>query len=213
MKNRIQVLQGSLLALTAVLVVSGSVAIAASEETVKGTVTRYLTNPEGDVDGLLLNNGTQIHFPPHMSSQLTELVKMNDAVSIKGEKENSHVFHAMTVTNDKSGKSVTEAPPKMDGVAGKGRPPGPPPGGPGRDKMKRENLEAMTATGKIETELYGRRDEVNGVILSDKTIVRFGPRVSENSKVKTSVGSNLKATGYGTKNDFGKTIEATELSN
>lgn len=36
----------------------------------KGTVSRYTLTPRGDVDGLILADGTEVHFPPHLSTQL-----------------------------------------------------------------------------------------------------------------------------------------------
>jgi hypothetical protein len=30
----------------------------------KGTVHQFLLNPHGDADGMILTDGTEIHFPP-----------------------------------------------------------------------------------------------------------------------------------------------------
>jgi hypothetical protein len=38
---------------------------------VTGRITKFLINPNGDVDGLLLGDGTQVNFPPHLSAALT----------------------------------------------------------------------------------------------------------------------------------------------
>jgi hypothetical protein len=40
----------------------------------KGTVARHTLTPPGDVDGLLLGDGTEVHFPPHASTQLVYAV-------------------------------------------------------------------------------------------------------------------------------------------
>ena len=36
----------------------------------KGTVKQYTLTPRGDVDGLILNDGTEVKLPPHLSSQV-----------------------------------------------------------------------------------------------------------------------------------------------
>jgi hypothetical protein len=36
----------------------------------KGTVDRFLLNPHGDADGLLLTDGMEVHFPPHMAKKV-----------------------------------------------------------------------------------------------------------------------------------------------
>jgi hypothetical protein len=45
----------------------------------KGTVSRYTLTPRGDVDGLILADGTEVHFPPHLSTQLVYAIKPGDA--------------------------------------------------------------------------------------------------------------------------------------
>jgi hypothetical protein len=208
----------SVLAAVALLTAAGGYAAyskSAGREEAKGTVQRYLMNPEGSVDGFLLEDGTQVHFPPHLSSQITEIVSPKDAITLRGEKENGKVFRAETITNVKTAKSLTETPPApparpaLPGKPGMAPQPPPPLGGP----QNLANLQQLSAEGKVKTQLFGRRGEVNAVILSDDTIVHFGPRVQEDSKAKFNVGDNLKVSGFGTKNAYGQSIEATQLSN
>ena len=52
----------------------------------EGTVRQYLMNPHGEVDGLLLNDGTQINFPPHMADELVGAVKPGQQVGIQGDR-------------------------------------------------------------------------------------------------------------------------------
>ena len=37
---------------------------------ISGTFERFLLNPHGDADGMILADGTEVHFPPHMSPEL-----------------------------------------------------------------------------------------------------------------------------------------------
>ena len=203
----------------------GSTAYSSASTTeVTGKVQKFVLNPEGDVDGFLLDKGPQIHFPPHMSKQLLAVVSANDEVKIKGHEESSKVFKAETIENLATKKSVVESapqppkdrpepPPGPGGsIAGPGGPDGmlpPPPPGHG----PREGLSQLTAEGKIANQLFGRRNEVNGVILANGTIIRFGPRLASDSKAKFDVGQNLRVTGFGTKNAIGESIEAAEVSN
>lgn len=77
---------------------------------VQGKVRQFAKNPHGDVDGLLLEDGTEVKLPPHQSKELTALVKKGDEVKVEG---NRHVtphgdvhLHAMTITAVESGKSL-----------------------------------------------------------------------------------------------------------
>jgi hypothetical protein len=38
--------------------------------TVSGTVARFLVNPPGDVDGLVLTSGDEVRFPPHLGQMV-----------------------------------------------------------------------------------------------------------------------------------------------
>ena len=52
--------------------------------TVSGTVQQYLLTPHGEVEGLLLTDGTIVRFPPHLSAALASTVKPGDAVTVAG---------------------------------------------------------------------------------------------------------------------------------
>ena len=41
----------------------------------KGVVAAYSLTPRGDVDGLILTDGTEVHLPPHLGAQLVFAVK------------------------------------------------------------------------------------------------------------------------------------------
>ena len=58
---------------------------------------------------------------------------------------------------------------------------------------------------------YGKHGEINGVILSDGTGVRFPREVSYQFESMLKIGQSITASGYGTKNQYGKALEATEL--
>ena len=50
----------------------------------KGTVERFSFNPHGDADGLLLEGGKEVHFPPHMSKLVAAALKPGDQVKVRG---------------------------------------------------------------------------------------------------------------------------------
>ncbi|SAK60969.1 hypothetical protein AWB76_02999 [Caballeronia temeraria] len=60
--------------------IAGAVSIA----TMQATVSRFLTNPDGDVDGFLTIDGRLVRFPPHMGTQLTATVRQGDNVQLSG---------------------------------------------------------------------------------------------------------------------------------
>lgn len=49
-----------------------------------GRVEHYLLNPRGAVDGLLLDNGLQVKFPPHLGDSVSRVVERGDRVRVTG---------------------------------------------------------------------------------------------------------------------------------
>jgi hypothetical protein len=47
-------------------------------------VDRFLVNPRGDTDGLVLTNGLEVHFPPHILAEVLAVVRAGDRITIYG---------------------------------------------------------------------------------------------------------------------------------
>ena len=71
-----------------------------------GQITKYLMNVEGDIDGFLLDGVQQVHFAPHMSSELVKAVNIGEVVKVRGLKPRGvDLLFAASVVND-HGKAV-----------------------------------------------------------------------------------------------------------
>jgi hypothetical protein len=51
---------------------------------VSGTVKQFLVNPHGKIDGLIFKNGTELHFPPHLSGKISKLIAVGEKVKVRG---------------------------------------------------------------------------------------------------------------------------------
>jgi hypothetical protein len=193
-KHLISALLASVVSATS-LVAQPPTPLVGGTEQIAGTVNMYLLNPRGEVDGLLLTDGTQVKFPPHMSADLTRLVKPNERVTTQGVREAASVFTAFTITNS-SGQSLNEARPI--------RPPPP-------SDLQSVNLTPMQAEGKIRIVLHAPRGEMEGAVLEDGTIVRIAPHVSAQLSALFQPGAAISVRGYGTRNEFGRALEAVEI--
>lgn len=47
---------------------------------IHSTVRLYLCNPKGQLDGLLLSDGSQLHLPPHLGTALQQAVSLGDPI-------------------------------------------------------------------------------------------------------------------------------------
>jgi hypothetical protein len=55
--------------------------------TVRGTVKNFTSAPKGEIDGLVLNDGTVIHWPPHLEARFKAIVAKGDRVEVIGRRE------------------------------------------------------------------------------------------------------------------------------
>jgi hypothetical protein len=163
---------------------------------IRGTVSRYTLTPRGDVDGLILTDGTEVRFPPHLSTQLVYAVKPGDAVTVRGLKALSvPLVAAISITNDGSGQTVVDRGPGF----------GPGPKGPPQPGQ------AMTVQGRVQTTLHGPRGEVNGAMLDDGTILRLPPPEAERLVSLLAPGQTVFVQGNGLVTPMGRVIEVQAI--
>jgi hypothetical protein len=60
---------------------------AQAQEKVRGTVERLTTAPRGEIDGAVLDDGTVLHWPPHLEDQFKEIAAVGDRVEATGSAE------------------------------------------------------------------------------------------------------------------------------
>ncbi len=158
-----------------------------------GKVAEYSLTPRGDVDGVILADGTEVHLPPHLGTQLVFAVKPGDAVSIRGLKARAvPMIQAMSITNEANGNEVVDQ--------GMGGPPGP-----------RDADQALKAAGKVKEQLHGPRGDLNGVLLEDGTIVRLPPPEAERLGSMLAVGAEVHVQGNGYDGKLGRVVAANMI--
>ena len=123
--------------------------------TVSGTVQQYLLTPHGEVEGLLLADGTIVRFPPHLSAALASTVKPGDAVTVAGflmsATGQGQTVKALTITNTATGQTVADQPP-----ASRPLPP----------ELRGLTLTPLTVRGTVARLVVNDHGDVDGLILS-----------------------------------------------
>ncbi len=170
----------------------------------KGVVAQYDLTPRGDVDGLILQDGTEVHLPPHLSTELAALVRPGSAVTIHGlHARVLPLVQAMSITDDASGKTVTDngpgggpgaRPPRLHG------PPGP-----------RDEGQPLEAQGTVKMQLHGPRGDFNGVLLDNGAMIHLPPPEATRLATDLAVGKPVSVTGFGVQNSLGQSIEARQI--
>lgn len=164
----------------------------------QGTLVRYLINPFGEVDGLFLDNGTLVKMPPHMSWDVAELVKPGDAIALQGTQEGESSVEAYSITNTASHQTLLRREPAWNGKV-----------------MPRElrvaELEELSANGKIERIITGKRGEPRIVLLADGTNVRLPKAAAYDAYSLINAGAPFAAKGSGTETRYGRSFEASAI--
>lgn len=72
---------------------------------------------------------------------------------------------------------------------------------------------AYSSTGRVAQFNYGGRGEIDGLVLSDGTIVKTPPHLGSTTSTLAAVGSNITITGYARKTVLGKTVVDADTIN
>uniref|UniRef100_E1TJP2 Putative secreted protein n=1 Tax=Burkholderia sp. (strain CCGE1003) TaxID=640512 RepID=E1TJP2_BURSG len=168
----------------------------ASIATAQGTVARFLTNPDGDVDGFLTDDGTLVRLPPHMGVQVATSLRRGDLVEMNGMREEAGAFAAQRITDTRTGRQIIDEPPP--------RGPSPLP-----RTLRGAGLSRLSAQGQVARVTTAPHGEPDGVILSDGTVIKLTPPVAQQFATLVRTGATVSAQGYGTRNEYGTALQAT----
>ncbi|ARP80000.1 hypothetical protein CAL12_03615 [Bordetella genomosp. 8] len=166
--------------------------------TTQATVSRFIPNPDGDVEGFLSTDGVFVRFPPHLSAELTAMVRPGDGVQISGRKDGSGNVKAERIVDTNNGRTLVDRPPA----------PGNPPLPPGSRSAR---LSQLSAQGRVAYVTTAPRGEPDGVILADGTVIKLAPPDARQFTDLLRAGADVSAQGYGMRNQYGTALQATSF--
>jgi hypothetical protein len=170
--------------------------------TIAGAVARFTLTPRGDLDGLILGDGTQVHVPPHLSAELAAAVKPGDGVSVSGYRSpTGALFIATSVTDTASNQTVVDRGPPAPGMA----PPPPPPGVPAT------GAQSASVQGRVQRLLRSPAGDVDGALLDDGTVLRMPPHIAYQFATLLVPGQTVAAQGWGLSTAYGRVIDVQSI--
>lgn len=161
-----------------------------------GTVSRFLVNPDGDVDGFLTSDGLLVRFPPHLGAQLTSMIRRGDAVQVTGWRNAGDTFIAQRIVDTRNGQQLLDQP-ALPGTQPLPR------------QLRGAGLSPLVAQGQVARVTTAPRGEPDGVILTDGTVIKLTPPVAQQFPTLLQAGAKVSAQGYGTRNQYGSALQAT----
>jgi hypothetical protein len=156
----------------------------------KGTVRQYTLTPRGDVDGLILNDGTEIKVPPHLTGQIVFSIRPGDAVTIRGLRAKAvALVDAASITNDTSGRTIVDN------------------GPPGHNAVGAQT----TISGRVILALHGKRGEMNGALLDNGVNVRLPPQEADRLQTLLQPGQTITVRGDVLSTALGTVVDASAI--
>ncbi|WGR74524.1 MULTISPECIES: hypothetical protein [unclassified Bradyrhizobium] len=158
----------------------------------RGTVKQYTLTPRGDVDGIILTDGTEVKLPPHLTAQTVFSIHPGDQVSIRGLRARAvALVDAASITNVATGRSVVDS--------------GPP--------DRRDRGQDQMINGRIAAPLHGKRGEVNGALLEDGTVLRLPPPEAERLQDWLRQGQPVSVRGGILDTPLGRVVDVQAIGN
>lgn len=163
----------------------------------RGTVTQFLLNPYGELDGFILGDNRQVHFPPHLSRQVAKHFSVGDKVRVRGVKPRGADIVAAVLLTSATGTEILDEGPHRHG-----------------EKHERPQVEKkpMQVMGEVRLSLYGPKGELRGALLADGTSVRMPPHAAEELSSYLEPGAHIQVWGHGVKTRYGRTIEVDDIA-
>ena len=169
---------------------------------ITGTVKAFTLTPIGDIEGIILTNGDEIHVPPHLTEQVAAAVRPGEAVAVRGWNTDIPNFVVATALTGQRGQSVVDQGPPPPGM----RPPPPPPG------QAAPGEQLATVQGRILQVLHGPRGDMNGAILDDGTTLKLPPPSAWQVASLLQPGQSVVAQGWSLSNSYGRVVEVQSIN-
>ena len=165
---------------------------------VSGTVKQFLVNPHGEIDGMIFKNGTELHFPPHLSGKISKLIAVGEKVKVRGVRpRSSDVIVGVSIETAK-GEQI------IDCGAPKHRKPGK---RDDRHELKPKIMDIETS-GVVQRALHGPKGEIRGVLLESGEAIRFPEHEAKKLISLTKPGVRFAVRGQALTTKFGTVINA-----
>jgi hypothetical protein len=162
-----------------------------------GKVQQFTLTPRGDIDGLILTDGTEVKTPPHLSTAIAYAIRPGDAVTIHGLRAAAiPLLQATSINDHTTNRNVID----------QGPGPGPEGNAPGADVAGMREVQ-----GSIRMSLHGARGEINGALLTDGTVLRLPPDAAMSMTALLQPGRNVVAQGDEVLSPIGKVLDVRAI--
>jgi hypothetical protein len=139
-----------------------------------GRVDLFLLNPHGEVDGMMLADGTEVHLPPHMAPDIVGALRPGSMVKLRAVRPRAaNLLAAVAFETEDGTRYVDQGPPKHHKEV--------------RKHAAGAKPRKLEVEGIVRRALHGPKGETRGLLLEDGRSGRFPPHAAD------ALGPLLKA--------------------
>lgn len=168
---------------------------------IKGRVERFIINPHGEIDGLILtyddDKALLVHVPPHLHSQIEAAIHPGDELRVRGVRPRGADMIAAVALTTADGRTIVDD--------------GPGPDGKKREPHHRAKPGQLTVSGTVRLSLFGPKGDLRGALLDDGSMVRLDAKEAPHFAERLSPRATLAARGEGLDTRHGKIVAAKEI--
>ncbi|MEA1672072.1 hypothetical protein [Nitrospirillum sp. BR 11163] len=166
---------------------------AAQLPAVRGVVRQFTQTPRGDIDGLILADGTEVKTPPHLSCEIAYTIRPGNTVVVHGLRAVAlPLVRAMSITNEATKITISD-----DGP------------GPGR-RLDATDGAPTLSSGRVRMPLHGPEGEIDGALLEDGTVLRLPPDAYR-AAAELKPGQTVFAEGPVLTTPFGRVVDVSAI--
>jgi hypothetical protein len=165
-----------------------------------GTVERFIVNPHGKIDGLVLTYDRErtllVHVPAHLD-EVEALIRPGDAIRVRGVRPRGADMVAAVALIAADGRTIVD-------------------NGPGDDPKEkpdwpRAKSTTMEIAGAVRLSLHGPKGELRGALLDEGTVVRIGPKEADYFAKLMRPGAAIAVRGAGLETPHGRVVVPSEI--
>lgn len=169
----------------------------ATSPAAQGTIRQYVIDPRGEVEGLLLTDGTHVLFTSRVQHDIIATMRPGTPIRIEGHRHRHFpLVEPDSITDTHSGATI-KIPSRLEGCLPEGK--------------ESLSVQPMHAEGSIDRFLYDRSGRVSGLVFHNGTEVWLPPDVHDQVRRSLHTEDTLIVEGHGTENEYGRAIEAIAM--
>lgn len=169
---------------------------------VTSAVERFLVNPDGNADGMILVNGVEVYFAPHLSTEVLTAIHVGDRITVYGELPMAEPMITAAIIEAANGTRIEDL----------GLPTRKQPHALANHPLKVREQSRLEVEALVRRTLHGPDGETRGVLLDDGTIVVLPVQQCADLTALLSPASWITVRGAGLVTEMGKAIRADEIA-